>query len=165
MIYIEAGEFEAIRTRQALSEKSNYSGAINLSQAKSLYNRFLKAMEKGKADKSELDEKIKILETTKKNMQEELRYVQGGNASPDRIKYSLKALIPLNSVARLIKNHDVVPILSDVFGLLVGVVTKLPIDVAAMGLRYTSYEHFLEQQIERTDASIKYLKKQRSGLK
>lgn len=165
MIYIEAGEFEAIRTRQALSEKSNYSGAINLPQAKKIYSKFLKAMEKGKADKSQLDEKIKILETTKKNMQDELKYVAGGNYSPDRIKYALKALIPFNSVARLIKNHDVVPVLSDVFGLIVGVAIKLPTNVAAGGLRYASYEHFLEQQIERTDASIKYLKKQRDGLK
>lgn len=165
MIYIEASEFEKIRTRQALCEKSNYSDAIDLAQAKKLYTKFLKAMEKGKADKAELDDKIKVLEITKKNMEKELKYVQGGGYSTDRLKYSLKALIPFNSIARLIRNHDVIPILSSVFGAMMSYFVKLPADLAAAGLRYGSYENFLQQQIYRTDASIKYLKKQRSNLK
>lgn len=147
-------------------EKSSYSDAITIGQAKSWYRKFVAKCRSGIVDKKDLDERIKILEECIKQMGVELNLASSGRWTNDRVKYGLKAWIPFDSIVRFIHNRDTIAgwgLIGHILLSLVG----LPFvgAVGQIGFRLAKYEDMLEEQIMYTQEAIDYLKSKRSEFK
>ena len=149
----------------AVQEKSSYSDATTPGAVMKWYRKFLASMKGGKATPEVLDDKIKILEVCVSNMERELKKTGVEKyASGDRIKYALKAIIPFNGLARLIKHRDAFAPGSTVSAFLVSIVTRKIMMPVALGLRYGTYTEMLKKQIELTKDAIEFLKDKKKEL-
>ena len=104
----EANEYtiESLDECGIMLERAAEADATNLKKAMKWYNKFVNKS-KGKANsKQELKDRINVLKHCKENMEKALRDTRNGKQG-GRIKYTLKQLIPFNSIYRLIKHQDV----------------------------------------------------------
>ena len=148
-----------------VQEKSSYSDAMTPGAAMKWYRKFLASMKGGKATPEVLDDKIKILEVCVSNMERELKKTGVEKyASGDRVKYALKAIIPFNDLARLIKNKDIFAPSSSIAGFLFGLVTGKAGSGLTLAVRYGTYEHMLKKQIELTKDAIEFLKDKKKEI-
>ena len=169
MIYLSEEDIFSIEKRniETIQERSSYTDASNLKKIKSWYNKFLKQMKRGNFDKTEIDNKIRVLEQAIKDMEKSIedydRWRSGQSfASSDQMKYAYKTYIPFNGIYRWIKNNDKYAGLSDLVKLF-----PIPAVSLTVGgyIRLVGYKNMLQTQIEQTKEAIEYLKAKKKELK
>ena len=124
-------------------------------------------MKKGNFDKTEIDNKIRVLEQAIKDMEKGIenydKWISGQSfASSDHVKYSYKAYIPFIGVYRWIKKNDKYAGLSDLVKLFPIPFISL---TAGFAIRMYGYKNMLQTQIEQTQEAIEYLKAKKKELK
>lgn len=130
---------------QIVYEKSVEDDAVSLSQIMKWYSKFITTSKSKAENKKEIEERIKVLKECVKSMQAAL----GSGNHGERIKYSLKSLIPLNWIYRLIKRQD------SYAGL--GWLADLLLPGVSLVIRGVSWESMIGENIKKTEEAIAYL--------
>lgn len=150
---------KSIMESSVVLEKAVESDSMSIKTAQEWYNEFIKASKSKAENIKEIDERIAVLKECVRKMEQQRK---APNTNNERIKYSLKSLIPFNAVYRLIKLHDVYTAKKSLLVLLFPVIAA---PAAAVTLRWDRYDKMLERQIKQTKDAIDYLEYKRARLK
>ena len=152
---------------QSLNEEGHRIGAdrdsSNLKKIKKWYKEFCTASKTKAENKQQIDERLKVLKLSKKEMEETLNN-SNGRYDTEKALYIMKSSIPFNNIARVIDKQDAYAKLkittSVILTLLVG-----PINVCVGPLiRYLKFDDMLKDMIKDTDDAIKFLEEKKKEL-
>lgn len=151
------------RDSKIMMEASPEDNAMSINQAMAWYKKVLKRS-KGAGTKEELKERISVLKACVEDMEKALRTLkrEGGATYGNKKQtvYMLKALIPFNSIYRLIRRQDIYAGI----GMLVGGLTNVLLPGLGMAanvtVRMTQYRNMIQDNIDKTKDAIEYLERQ-----
>lgn len=151
---------------QSINEEGHRIGAdrdsSNLKKVRKWYKEFCTTSKSKAENKQQIDERLKVLKQSKKEMEETLND-SNGRHDTERALYMLKLAIPFNSIARLIDKQDAyakMKIITDIVGgLLLGPLVNFGIII-----RYVKFDDMLTDMIKDTDEAIEYLEQKRKDL-
>lgn len=141
---------------QSLNEEGMRLGAdrdsSNARKIKKWYKKFCTSSKSKAENIEQIDERLKVLRASKKEMEETLSN-ENGRHGTEHALYMLKQVIPFNSIARLIDKQDVYAGLVPFLGWYIGPVVK-----------FIMFDKMLEGMIKDTDDAIEYLEKKKKEL-
>ena len=150
---------------QSLNEEGMRFGADRDSstarKAMKWYSKFCTASKSKAENKQQIDERLKVLRASKKEMEDTLSNANGRHTS-EQIMYGLKSMIPFNDIARIIDKQDAyaaIRIGADVIASFMGVL--VPVGTIAKTM---SFDSMLQKCIKDTDEAIEYLEMKRKEL-
>ena len=150
-----------------IQERSSYSDASSVQKEMRWYKKFVSNMKKNPQNKRDIDDRIKLLELCVSQMKKARERGDIG----ERVKYSLKSLIPLNSIVRFLKDRDNMA----GFTWAAGLVAQLALNAAKIsaggvvtainvGGRFAAYNTMLDSYIKSTQEAIDFLKERKKEL-
>ena len=147
---------------QSLNEEGMRFGAdrdsSNARKALKWYRKFCTASKSKAENIQQIDERLKVLKKSKKEMEDTLNNANGRH-NTEQLTYALKSFIPFNDIARLIDKQDVYA------GLRIVADTIIPIGVVGTVIKYIEFDDMLMKCIRDTDEAIEVLEKKKKELK